>query len=276
MKHHPAAWIFIVAAALFVALPSLSCAEERFGPWVYYAPYYYPPFMKFAGRPMCPQDFAPKYESPNPPQPSNAVPPRPMEPPKRVTKVSSRRMDSGMGGSHFRNYQRSSISTPYTPKPRQERVNSVPSATVRPSEPSQRSASFPPPQETQRPPYLPPAKPTPQLSSPGVGANHYPPSPQPAAQQTPARVPDASMQHVNQLPQRVETPEMPSATTSPAQRPSLSSAPVERHQQESVAAAQPQSGNAGAGKKSWSWGRQSPNGNRQTVPRMPGSGDQNL
>ena len=135
MKHHPAAWILIVAAALFMALPSLSSAEERFGPWVYYAPYYYPPNMKFAGRPLLPQDFAPKYESPNPPQPSNAVPPRTMEQRKPVTKVSNRRMNSGTGGPHFGSYHRSSISTPYTPKSRVDRVNDVPSAAVRPSEP---------------------------------------------------------------------------------------------------------------------------------------------
>lgn len=275
MKHHPAAWIFIVAAALFSALPSLSCAEERFGPWVYYAPYYYPQNMKFAGLPLCPQDFAPKYESPNPPQPSNAVPPGSIGQQKPVTKVSSRGMHANMHGSGARGIDRPSLSKPYVPPSRPERVRELPSSTqIRHTEPTERSFDRPSPQEAPASTYLPSARPTPQLSTPGAGPSQYRPSSQPAVQPTPPAVPETSLPPVNRAPNRVETPELPSSSVSPSQRPSLYSAPVDSKRSEALADQSPQA-SASVGKKSWTWGRKPPASN-QNMQRVPGYSDQNL
>ena len=247
MKHHPAAWILIVAAVLFSAFPSLSFAEERFGPWVHYAPYYYPPNMVFAGRLFCPQDFAPRYESPNPPQPSNAVPPGMIASQKRPVKVSSRGMHSGMRGATLRNYGRSSISTPYVPRTRQERVETLPSAGVR-SEPAARPAMR---SSVERPvsTYVPQARPTQQLSSPGADANQYRPVHKPAVQQVTPRTQDNTLR-------QMESMDSPDVTSSPVRRPTIYSTPVDRTPREPVREMSPQSDNAST-KKPWTWGRQS-------------------
>lgn len=73
----------LVAAAF--AVPSY--AEVRFGPWVYYAPYYYPPDNQCLACVTSPLDFLPRYESPNPPTPSHD--PGPLGPPMPPTKVKS-------------------------------------------------------------------------------------------------------------------------------------------------------------------------------------------
>jgi hypothetical protein len=275
MKHHPAAWIFIVAAVLCMAFPSLSVAEERFGPWLYYAPYYYPPNMVFAGRPLVPQDFAPKYESPNPPQPSNAAPPCSVAPQKPPVKVSSRGAQPGMRGSGDRSYGKSSISTPYVPPRRSEGAGSVPAVRSRNLEPVDRAASRPAVQETSGNPYLPPAKPTPQLSSPGSTANEYRPAPQPTAQPAP-RMPANTFQPSNMPPNRTDAAEIPSVSTPSDPRPSLYSSPVGRSGAGSVREEQPPAVDP-SGKKGLMWGRQSPRSNQQGVtPPAPRSGDQNL
>lgn len=49
--------------------------EPRFGPWVYFAPYYFPPDDCCCGYCFGPMDFLPQYESPNPPIPSHDVGP---------------------------------------------------------------------------------------------------------------------------------------------------------------------------------------------------------
>jgi len=53
-----------------MAMAASSHAEERFGPWVYFAPYYFPPDGCCLGYCFGPADFLPRYESPNPPIPS--------------------------------------------------------------------------------------------------------------------------------------------------------------------------------------------------------------
>jgi hypothetical protein len=60
---------------------ALSQSEERFGPWLYYAPYYFPPDGRCLGHCLSADDFRPTYESPNPPQPRNDAPPPCAAPP---------------------------------------------------------------------------------------------------------------------------------------------------------------------------------------------------
>jgi hypothetical protein len=71
------------------ALPSH--AEVRFGPWVYYAPYYYPPDNQCLACVTSPLDFLPRYESPNPPAPSYDPGPQcpPMPPAKAKVRNSA-------------------------------------------------------------------------------------------------------------------------------------------------------------------------------------------
>jgi hypothetical protein len=82
--------IFVLLALTFTfPFQALSNSEERFGPWRYYAPYYFPPDRCCLGYCFSPDDFRPTYESPNPPQPKNDVPPRnaaPARPPKKVVR----------------------------------------------------------------------------------------------------------------------------------------------------------------------------------------------
>jgi len=61
-------------------------ADLRFGPWVYYAPYYLAPIPNCPGLCFTDQDFIPKYQSPNPlPPPRDGYCP----PPKRSSRVKS-------------------------------------------------------------------------------------------------------------------------------------------------------------------------------------------
>jgi hypothetical protein len=60
--------VLVVISA--IAITASSHAEERFGPWVYFAPYYFPPDGCCLGYCFGPADFLPRYESPNPPIPS--------------------------------------------------------------------------------------------------------------------------------------------------------------------------------------------------------------
>jgi hypothetical protein len=80
--------ILIIAAAFVVAAQASSQAELRFGPWVYWAPYYYPSPEKLRMLGFHAKDFAPRYQSPNPiaPKSDGYVP----APRKRPRKVASR------------------------------------------------------------------------------------------------------------------------------------------------------------------------------------------
>jgi hypothetical protein len=60
--------IFVLTIMMLAAMHGMSQAELRFGPWVYYAPYYFPPPE------ACPECWpvgalGPRYESPPPPPP---------------------------------------------------------------------------------------------------------------------------------------------------------------------------------------------------------------
>ncbi len=79
--------VFTIVCAL--AIQSSSHAEPRFGPWAYFAPYYFPPDGCCLGYCFGPDDFRPRYESPNPPIPSHDVGaclgcPRPAPYPRKV------------------------------------------------------------------------------------------------------------------------------------------------------------------------------------------------
>ncbi len=87
MIHPRFAIIAVLLAALLFALPITSHSEERFGPWVYFAPYYFPPDKCCLGHCFGPDDFIPRYESPNPPMPKSDPPPPPEPRRQRVTTV---------------------------------------------------------------------------------------------------------------------------------------------------------------------------------------------
>jgi len=298
MKHHPAALILIVAAVLFTAFPSLSPAEERFGPWAYYAPYYYPPDMVFAGRLFCPEDFAPRYESPNPPQPSNAVPPGMIGNQRPPVKVSRQGLHSGLNdtrGSGLGNWSPSTGQRPYQPA---RPYHTSPAGSVR--QPDLRDTTRNRPAPTERPAnlYVPREKPSPQLSTPGAGTNlqeiTQPPATQrqtserpapsyqmpekPRVQHTAPTVPDNAFKQLQRPAEHLETPEISSTPSSPAQKASTRSAPAEKRANEPVPVDQSYAGNASA-KKPWTWGRPS-SGNdvqpQQVAPYVPRPGDQRL
>jgi hypothetical protein len=95
MKICKPALILFAVMAFVVALQAPACAaEERFGPWVYYAPYYFPQGNSCMGYFLTPLDWLPKYESPNPPRPSYGGPclnpGMPAPPPRKVTRHASR------------------------------------------------------------------------------------------------------------------------------------------------------------------------------------------
>ena len=68
--------IFVLLVFTFTfPFQALSNSEDRFGPWLYYAPYYFPPDGRCLGHCLSADDFRPTYESPSPPQPKNDAPP---------------------------------------------------------------------------------------------------------------------------------------------------------------------------------------------------------
>lgn len=81
MKTTAVGIFILLVLVLTFPFQALSHTEERFGPWLYYAPYYFPPDGCCLGHCLSPDDFRPTYESPNPPQPKNDAPPRCAAPP---------------------------------------------------------------------------------------------------------------------------------------------------------------------------------------------------
>lgn len=86
MRSSRFAIILILAATLALVAAAGSQAELRFGPWVYWAPYYYPSPEKLQALGFKPEDFAPRYQSPNPLSPGSEGEclPAPPPPPRRV------------------------------------------------------------------------------------------------------------------------------------------------------------------------------------------------
>jgi hypothetical protein len=79
----------VLAILSTIAIAASSQAEQRFGPWAYFAPYYFPPDGCCLGYCFGPDDFRPRYESPNPPIPSHDIgaclgSPQPAPYPKKV------------------------------------------------------------------------------------------------------------------------------------------------------------------------------------------------
>jgi hypothetical protein len=89
MRSSRLALILILVAAFALAAPAGSQAELRFGPWVYWAPYYYPSPEKLRALGFKPEAFAPRYQSPNPLPPGSEGECMPAPPP-RPRKVASR------------------------------------------------------------------------------------------------------------------------------------------------------------------------------------------
>jgi hypothetical protein len=70
--HRTAAAIILIVALLF-AMNLTAHGEERFGPWKYFAPYYFPPDKSCMGHCFGPDELFPRYETPPPPRPSYAT-----------------------------------------------------------------------------------------------------------------------------------------------------------------------------------------------------------
>lgn len=89
--------ISLAMIAILVGLQAGASAEERFGPWVYYSPYYFSPDNSCLGCFLSPADWLPKYESPNPPKPSYggecSFPSMPVRPPSKMARHAPRGAD---------------------------------------------------------------------------------------------------------------------------------------------------------------------------------------
>lgn len=81
--------IIVLAAAPFAAAIETVDTGFVFGPWKYFAPYYFPISGQCAGICFTPADFVPKYESPNPPAPGPYEGPVMPPPPKKVSAAKS-------------------------------------------------------------------------------------------------------------------------------------------------------------------------------------------
>lgn len=92
MKNHKAALTALFSLALTAAMLTAANAELRFGPWVHFAPYYFPPASAGLGICFSPDDFGPKYESPNPLKPSaeGYCPPPVRRPVRKVSQAIPR------------------------------------------------------------------------------------------------------------------------------------------------------------------------------------------
>ncbi len=76
--------LILTVAFLGVTAHALAQTNPPFGPWRYYAPYYFAPSHSCLGLSLTPKDFQPRYESPNPLVPG---PPRPCaKPPRKVVR----------------------------------------------------------------------------------------------------------------------------------------------------------------------------------------------
>ena len=105
--------LLIVLTVITVGAVSHSQAGERFGPWRYYAPYYFPP-GGCLGHCWSPLDFMPTYETPPPPRPSYdpggmSVAPRSIS---KVSRHAAAAVRSGAPMRQPRMYQRSQSEEP--------------------------------------------------------------------------------------------------------------------------------------------------------------------
>ena len=82
--------LIVTAASLTVASSAFCEFGPRFGPWKYYAPYYFPR-EGCLGICFSPKDYIPTYEDPNPLVPGL---PTPIPPPRKVGKVKPPRFQA--------------------------------------------------------------------------------------------------------------------------------------------------------------------------------------
>lgn len=80
----------IIACSSFQALADTG---RTYGPWRYFAPYYFSPSRSCAGVPLTPDDFKSKYELPNPVVPGEPVPAPPERKVKSKVMVKTPRMN---------------------------------------------------------------------------------------------------------------------------------------------------------------------------------------
>lgn len=138
MKPCRFASILIIAVVCAFAIQATAQAELRFGPWVYWAPYYYPSPEKLRQLGFTSKDFAPRYQSPNPiaPKSDGYVPPPP--PPRKVAARSPQRGRVATPVANAPRVQPQSVSRPRSTL-RKPRISSQPTAAR-----STRAASPPP------------------------------------------------------------------------------------------------------------------------------------
>jgi len=126
----------LIALALVLAIVPVAAAIETvdtgfvFGPWKYFAPYYFPINGQCAGICFTPADFVPKYESPNPPPPGPYNGPIMPPPP---TKVSAAKMHAPLPPAER-----------YTPAPRQSPTGSRAMRPIQPPSSKPRMVDPPP------------------------------------------------------------------------------------------------------------------------------------
>jgi hypothetical protein len=143
----------VVAAALIVTtIPGSAGAELRFGPWVYWPPYYYPTGGDYDGLCLSAPDFAPRYENPNPPAPRFD---RDCCPPLPDTRAGMRKGTPRIASQPF---PRDQVNAPLTDSPRSN-VRNQSAPTFAPTEPAPRTVAPARPSDEERFAPAPPAPP---------------------------------------------------------------------------------------------------------------------
>jgi hypothetical protein len=74
MKLNNSTSVLTIFIVLFAAAQGLADTGKTYGPWRYFAPYYFSPSRSCLGIPLTPDDFKAKYELPNPRVPGKPVP----------------------------------------------------------------------------------------------------------------------------------------------------------------------------------------------------------
>ena len=284
MNTHKAALVLVLIAVIVAAVPAATHAEQRFGPWVYYAPYYFPPGLACIGHCFTTLDLLPRYESPNPAPPSSAVPPCTAGPPAGPAKVAARAVPRGTFPM-----PRAAVRQPIVSRPHKAPDRSMTSYGARPVrsadryQPPERSASRYP--AVNRPVARPNTVATPaahpKLSEQSPGSSYTPRPGSPAeynsaaVQAPPYRSPsEPEIARTPPTPARTAVEETPPVTREQPSQASRERAaarpkPATEHayeyeapkrpvpaQNQSMSEETPPSGTGGT-KRTWTWGRPS-------------------
>jgi hypothetical protein len=146
MGNRSTAIALLLLVALFFALQLPAYSEERFGPWKYFAPYYFPPDKCCMGHCFGPDDVFPRYETPPPPKPNyggdccNPSMPASMAPMPRKRPGASHARLQPMPGPRPVNINQQEPQAVSTPKPQTQ--NSA-HAARRVSRPTPKQATTP-------------------------------------------------------------------------------------------------------------------------------------